>query len=129
MRHCKLHYIVQAPRAICSHIQGMSMTPEVHLCLRLPPDLRDHLSAMFLGAVKPTSASHPLILVPVFEMIAVLGPCGQGGSIDSDTYWALVAFRVDDSCWSGKRSRAKQSPAYNGACIPCLESGIRVQTV
>ena len=114
---------------VISHIQGMSMTPVVHMCLSLPPHLRDVLSAMFLGAVWPKSASDPVFLVPVLEMFSTLGPYGPGISIDGETYWAVWAFRVDDLRGIAKAIRAKTSPAYNGACIQCLVSGIMVKNI
>ena len=114
---------------VVSHIQGTSMTPVVHMCLSLPPHLRRALTAMFLAAVWPKGGSDPALLAPVLEMFKQLGPDTPGLTVDGVTYWAVYGFRVDDIRGIAKAIRAKQCPAYNGACIQCKIRGVRITNI
>ena len=108
-----------------SHMQA-SMTPCVHMCLSLPPHIRETLSAMYLGGVWPDKAKNPLFLGPVLEMFAALAPDGSGVDIEGTIYWAVFAWRVDDLRGIYGAICAKTAPAYNGACIQCVLPGNRV---
>ena len=112
----------------------MSLLPVCFVCFNLPPSIRSTRAGIILSAIIPPKAKGETFhtwLRPVLDMLVELAPSGRGFRVwDSHLLkyrriWLQVAVVVNDSRATAPPIKAKQAPAYCGACHKCRVRGLK----
>ena len=121
---------------LCHDEVEISRWPKKNICpvllniYNVPPWIRNLLTMIFMiGIMPPKCKNAQLYLEPIVEMFKKLGPAEDGFLVVSpitgltETWYAMVAFDLNDMRGVSKGNCQVQAPAKKMACNDCAVTG------